>query len=354
MDLTPTLMTIYDTFSTTPGKSVTFAPCDDAIPNGFCSKRSSPGKENLSKSCVNVSCSVVDENENVESSGRTKRHLFPKKMAANGSAPMEDGQGGKTYWSGAEGPRLCSNGSVPRSAFQSETAMEIQNDAKKRPLSISSTTSSTSSTSSLPRHQKKKVATSTTATTGITMATEQDLSSEDADSSRHYFSRDHSRYLPDIPSDQSLHEDDLDTSPIRHHSRKDTSNSSNLSESAMSLNKSGICSSHSSSILNDSSSSAHGLSDHYSGILDTAGCIFSPPSPHPQARFLFDMSGASYIERVVAEIIETERTYVRDLQDIIHVSTCPSTFDGAYKCSFLCTCSFNTCPCDYENIHVIL
>jgi len=48
------------------------------------------------------------------------------------------------------------------------------------------------------------------------------------------------------------------------------------------------------------------------------------------------MSGSSYTSRVVAEIIDTERKYVRDLRQIVHVSSSFAVYMYMYKRSYEC------------------
>ncbi len=117
--------------------------------------------------------------------------------------------------------------------------------------------------------------------------------------------QEHARFLPDIPSDHSLHEEDYEpvSSPLSYRRVLDSP--------AVHLN--------SSNSLNGSIATSPGLSYSHSSQTSGAG-NFSPYSNHAQARFLFDVQGTSYIDKVVAEIIETERAYVSDLQDIIQVS----------------------------------
>ncbi len=330
VDLTPSLMTIYDTFSTSHNRTVTFANQDECIPPPSEPSRPPPANsvqdqppadQGLSKSCSNVSFTVVDENENVERDSRRESSVqssprresdspwqtvcvTPKHYLSRMDNSCTGGGMNSNLTVDPGGSPQCNN-HANGSGCHGER-MDMDNDARKRPLSISSTSSSTSSTSSLPRHQRKKMASCATTTMVVPMSTE----SDEVDEAEYIqcirrVAQEHARFLPDIPSDHSLHEEDYEpvSSPLSYRRVLDSP--------AVHLN--------SSNSLNGSIATSPGLSYSHSSQTSGAG-NFSPYSNHAQARFLFDVQGTSYIDKVVAEIIETERAYVSDLQDIIQVS----------------------------------
>ena len=144
-------------------------------------------------------------------------------------------------------------------------------DAKKRPLSISSTSSSTSSTSSLPRQQRKKLASMKS-----TMARRVE-SGERAE-------EEHA--MPNITV--ALSDSVVDT--LTDDESEHTDNTSYQDEGDMNDSK---------SELDDEDS----LSSSY--LKDTMDLGLCEPS---------------YIDKVVSEIVLTERTYVRALKEVIEVS----------------------------------
>ena len=150
-------------------------------------------------------------------------------------------------------PRLADD--VPSALIN----LVLPNDAKKRPLSVSSTSSSNSSTSSLPRHQRKKVATTSclaTVTPTTCVAT--------------------TRSGPAMPNGTA--------SPM------DTS--AGLLSASVVKKPSGRTS----------------LSNLY--ILD---------EDVQKVKFTSSSGRNVFIDRVVGEILDSERCYVRDLNDIIQV-----------------------------------
>ena len=139
VDLSPTLMTIYDSYSSSinvtppPEYSASINPTSTLSADPSCGK---PVRhQHLAKSCSDV------RYENVQSIRR------------NNDRAMENLT--ESCMETDEGPSSRLPDDVPSALVN----LVLPNDAKKRPLSVSSTSSSNSSTSSLPRHQRKKVAT---------------------------------------------------------------------------------------------------------------------------------------------------------------------------------------------------
>ena len=147
-------------------------------------------------------------------------------------------------------------------------------DNKKRPLSVSSTSSSASSTSSLPRQARKRVAGGAAA-----IATGMQVSQSGGGA-------------PSSPAVSSLASDIL----------MDT-----LTDEESLVDNSGQCTETPEKIP---------YADNETDSPDVSICV-TPKTPKlpetPNSKQL-------YIHRVVTEIIETERTYVKDLLEIIEVS----------------------------------
>ena len=171
-------------------------------------------------------------------------------------------------------------------------------DAKKRPLSVSSTSSS--STSSLPRHQRKKMA---------SMATSPMANNGPAI---------HTPVVTDcgVDHDNSMVATDNGSGNVVE---MDIASDEDEFEAAT---RGGDCTC-------DVKNTKVGKTNLVS-IITGHGCTGSEKlscqqnSDETDDRIPFDNSNGdnrlSYIDKVVAEILETERTYVRDLEEIIQVS----------------------------------
>ena len=145
VDLSPTLMTIYDSYSASvnvtppPEYSVSnnvTPPPNTSTPSADPSCGKPVRHQHLAKSCSDV------RYENVQSIRRSNDRAMENLTE---ESHMETDEGSS--------PKLPDD--VPSALVN----LVLPNDVKKRPLSVSSTSSSNSSTSSLPRHQRKKVAT---------------------------------------------------------------------------------------------------------------------------------------------------------------------------------------------------
>ncbi len=159
-------------------------------------------------------------------------------------------------------------------------------DAKKRPLSVSSTSSS--STSSLPRHQRKKLASMTTSP----------IAMNPPSALLHHTTVDCSGNSGDVVEDMDITSDDedqLQSAGVRDHGS--TKQQSAPSQSTFS-----------SDIASDRSSDKVDEVDTCDGQ-----SVVSSENNNADCTL-------SYIGKVVAEILETERTYVRDLAEIIQVN----------------------------------
>ena len=215
-----------------------------------------------------------------------------------------------------------------------------ETDAKKRPLSISSTSSSVSS-SSLPRHQKKKVATSALLSSSILNSEHRCETSKDHQDSNSNFTGQNST----CSSPQK--------SPCHIVSGVGTDNNKQLASESY------VDSSSRTTPCTSCRHSRTGFNDHNhicditevnelntSDILDSPGqdlnrslsdpgggghaVVTAPPkSPSVSSthshRFVLDF-GASYLSKVVHEVMETERIYVNDLRDIIQVRNLLESF----------------------------
>ena len=159
-----------------------------------------------------------------------------------------------------DAPRVSSaelNGDVPSALIN----LALPNDVKKRPLSISSTSSSNSSTSSLPRHQRKKVATTSCLATATTTCVTTTRSGQSA------------LYGAAVPMDTSA-----GLIAVPPSDSKDVLPRTSLSNLCDIVNK-----------------DVH------------------------KVKFTSESGRNVYIDRVVTEILDSERSYVRDLNDIIRV-----------------------------------
>ena len=347
-DLAPQLLSIYDTYATS-AKSVTFASQDDSIsapspPPAFKHQVTTSSLHTASSSHI-TSSSVITSSAHITSPLHTTSspHITlsaPLPLSTGNSSachhresqhccnypqkPVTSTQHGITaYMDGNENVDTSfpsSSSFTSPSRFVSTTSnMEgtvtshppahpplllEQDAAKKRPLSVSSTSSSASSTSSLPRHQRKRLAAAAAHHDALLLETEEQQrapantgtqrisqTSQDMDTSSSLSSA--------LPSSSTTN---ADTSPYGSHTEllSPGRSSTNSSNSNISLKFSDFA-------RLDSE--------------DKSASVSPSPSPNP-SRFNLDLTGSgSYIEKVVTEIIDTERTYVHDLKDIIQVGS---------------------------------
>jgi hypothetical protein len=212
--------------------------------------------------------------------------------------------------------------------------MLSDNDAKKRPLSVSSTSSSVSSSSSLPRHQRKKIATMTTFANSLSVDQYCDWCKHANDCPHKTQRSDNFAQCTCAQSTKEgqlrhvcrVHGPSVDVSvaksvcPNCNHSRVGfTAEHSHICDirevNEASINDSDTHSDNRSIDLNRSASDPGGGSGHQR----------SPSAASHSHRFVLDLVG-SYLGKVTHEILETERIYVTDLRDILQVTTLLSYF----------------------------
>ena len=180
-------------------------------------------------------------------------------------------------------------------------------DAKKRPLSVSSTSSS--STSSLPRHQRKKMASMATSPMANNVPSVQNPVAMDY-SVHHDNSMVATCNSPGLVSGNVMEMDIASEDEDEQVATRGTDCTCDVSKTKV-----------------DSPSAKNNVS-----IVTGHGYTGSEQLPCQQQlddtddQIRFDNNNAdsrlSYIDKVVTEILETERTYVRDLEEIIQVSSC--------------------------------
>ena len=169
-------------------------------------------------------------------------------------------------------------------------------DAKKRPLSVSSTSSS--STSSLPRHQRKKIASMVTSP----IASLNNPPSLDCgiDNSIVALGQ-YSSVTPESAMEMDVTSDDEDDNVTTRGSRYNIADAKEDNCAKGDL----VCIGSNDMCISSDQVSCH---EHLE---------------ESSERISFDNNNADskicYIEKVVTEILETERTYVRDLEEIIQV-----------------------------------
>ncbi len=172
-------------------------------------------------------------------------------------------------------------------------------DAKKRPLSVSSTSSS--STSSLPRHQRKKLAGATTSPIATNSGLLQNPLTVDGCLNDRTGSNvaecDTSKDVMDM--DLGSEEEDDHLPGVR------------------SVSDYGIVNAKEDNCAKDVTVSSEQSTCDQFRVSET-NCASSQPSV-PGDNNNLDLK-QSYIDKVATEILETERTYVRDLNEIIQVS----------------------------------
>ena len=203
-------------------------------------------------------------------------------------------------------------------------------DDRKRPLSISSTSSSASSTSSLPRHQRKKIATVAVANAGggggvgeqrvdvgvspvelLTTVNEYSPAAEpqSAIERRRFFYQDCSWRRPTTIDVERVRDAaagvDVSPSPCRRYNAQ-------VSEDYL---EAGMDDAEELSRADDDDAGAR-ESRNPSGSSDE---ILSGGGGRPSDGVSCPLTGLLYIDRVVTEILETERIYVKDLHDIVEV-----------------------------------
>ena len=265
LDLTPSLMTIYDNLAEddaaieTSNKCVTLAVVEPHQPG--------PGhvgtRDNVTYSRTEKMTSSSTTNMSQES---TTSSLI--------SEECDDG----------DPAELISGGS----------------DAKKRPLSVSSTSSS--STSSLPRHQRKKIASMVTSPIA---SLNNPLAMMDCGINNSIVSPGNcSSVTPEGAMEMDVTSDDEDDNATT----RGSGDNCNVTDA-----KEDNCA--------KSDLACMVSSDQCVG-LDQVSC--HEHLQESRERISFDNNNADgklcYIEKVVTEILETERTYVRDLEEIIQVS----------------------------------
>ena len=235
VDLAPTLMTIYDSYSA----SINSSPPDASAALSADQSCAKQLQHHLAKSCSDIGDIHYENVQTV--------HCTTKCAMENVTQPR------------MEAPRVSSelNGDVPSALVN----LVLPNDVKKRPLSVSSTSSSNSSTSSLPRHQRKKVATTSCLATATTTCVTTTRSGQST------------LYGATVPMDTSA---GLIATPPGD--SKDVLPRTSLSNLCDIVNK-----------------DVH------------------------KVKFTSESGRNVYIDRVVTEILDSERSYVRDLNDIIQV-----------------------------------
>lgn len=267
MELAPTLLNIYDQYiASSSVKTVTFADCETQIPITPDSKESAVSGESV----FNYDQSTIDPDYISVNSDYNDVHIVPH----NGSCINS-----------------VSDGDMEQPHQTPSTLTSPQghnNDIKKRPLSISSTSSSNSSTSSLPRHQRKKIA--------MVMVGGQS-SGHAAAGSTHTACAE----IDEYPS-SDMH---------RNVFRSESHTSDDMDDSKMSQSD---CDSKSSSLERDQDL---GFCPIGAGGAKRVGPEGVAMECHGDDGM---MTASTYIDKVVAEIVQTERTYVNDLSDIIQVS----------------------------------
>ena len=263
LDLTPSLMTIYDNLAEDNGatetsiKGVTLAVVEPHHPG------------------------YVDDGDNVTYSKAEKMTSssttnISQKESTTSSLISEECDDG-------DPAELISGGS----------------DAKKRPLSVSSTSSS--STSSLPRHQRKKIASMVTSPVvslnNPLLAMDCSIDNGIVASVSCSGVTSESAMEMDVTSDE---DDNVTTRGSRYNCDVADATEDNCAKSNIGCM----------------------TSDDRCINLDQVSC--HEHLEESSKRISFDNNNADsklcYIEKVVAEILETERTYVRDLKEIIQVS----------------------------------
>ena len=171
-------------------------------------------------------------------------------------------------------------------------------DAKKRPLSVSSTSSS--STSSLPRHQRKKIASMVTSPIASLNSPPLDCGIDNSIVALGNYSS----VTPESVMEMDVTSDDEDDNVTTRGSRynydvADAKEDSCAKSDLVCIGSDNMC------ISSDQVSCREHLEES-------------------SERINFDNNNTDsklcYIEKVVTEILETERTYVRDLEEIIQVS----------------------------------
>ena len=215
--------------------------------------------------------------------------------------------------------------------------MSLLSDDKKRPLSVGSVSSSSSS--SLPRHQRKKLATCVTSSCTNTGAQcnesieeDDDVSCDDLDDVTS------ATQLCDVMNGHVANDDDEDATPTssphqERHSREASSDSSEKTSDDVSIgvqtnstsprNYVALCAAHARGPRTTQPSVANARSDvteqaahNTPPPLQLPPPSSPPPVPPPTPT---SKTWPSQIVKGVQEILSTERTYVRDLQDIVQV-----------------------------------
>lgn len=234
-----------------------------------------------------------DRSRSAVSVERDERTSLPKQMILETDNLEDIARSAMDVQKGSDDGVDSTNGyclSLPSSIFP-------DTDDRKRPLSITSTSSSTSSGSSLPRHIRKRIANmssslamnSLTADAGVSNASCEMLSTVAECCS---------------PGDASC---------SNSCGRFFDGDSENGSKSSRRVDE----------ILVSGSSCQCNLSSVVDDYLAASDVEESPESSERNGYDCFDgsklLTGAAYIERVVVEILETERNYVKDLSDLVQV-----------------------------------
>ena len=302
VDLAPSLLNIYDNYVTStddltnpvvprdaqPKRSVP-RPATPPVPRGFTKE------DRQNRNVVHIH---VEEVNNVPSPStpRLKTTCSPSGGVRKVTMKEPESRGVQD--------RLSPSGVPGSDHDQHGLSLSAFSDAKKRPLSISSTASSSSSTSSLPRQQRKKIATTSSS------LLVQGYHGEDAVNSTPH------KGGQCVTVDAGHHHDHI--SPIRPRGVQ------HAPEEAMATEEDEfqVMDQVPEEQESDLSSSTDYHHCDFIHSLDLNRSDYKSPSPSPlpsNGTAVFEDSGFSYIDRVVAEIVETEKTYVKDLTDIIQV-----------------------------------
>ncbi len=200
------------------------------------------------------------------------------------------------------GEEQVSCGSIEEDGPPSALGHAAYGDAKKRPLSVSSTSSSTSSTSSLPRQQRKKVAAMPTALASNCMWANDMPVSKTASPIPPYMAVMADLHLDTLTDEeQSQHSPESDK--FNYCQREFVSKSENEPSSVEQSPQHRLC-------LDD-------LDLNHQGRRSP---VSVEESPQRRQNLDTNCSELTYIAKVVAEILDTERTYVKDLHEVIQVN----------------------------------
>lgn len=201
--------------------------------------------------------------------------------------------------------------------FSSSLRSSVSPDAddRKRPLSIASNSSSASSSSSLPRHVRKRIANvSSSVATG----------SLSADSGVSNASCEMLSTVAECGSPVDLHHPSPSSSGVFDQAFDSAMRND---RSAEGVPLSGTCR-YNSSVADDYLGNSDVEESAGSSERNSYNCLNGSESKL--------LTGVAYVERVVAEILETERSYVKDLSDLVQVAfTCNMMYSSFARINIL-------------------